>query len=70
MDKEGENISILITGGFHTDGITEYFEDKRISYVVVVPKIEEIDEDDTRYINALKGKKTPFEKMIESEEKE
>lgn len=70
MDKEGENISILITGGFHTEGITEYFEEKRISYVVIVPKIEEIDEDDTRYINALQGRKTPFEKMIESEEED
>ncbi|MFH1092583.1 MAG: hypothetical protein V1739_00350, partial [Candidatus Omnitrophota bacterium] len=68
MESEGENISILITGGFHTEGITEYFEEKRISYVVIVPKIEEIDEDDTRYINALQGRKTPFEKMIENEE--
>ncbi|MEA3343376.1 MAG: hypothetical protein U9Q92_04370, partial [archaeon] len=67
MEAEGDNISILITGGFHTEGITDYFKEKRISYVVIVPKIEEIDEDDTRYINALQGRKTPFEKMIENE---
>ncbi len=59
---------LLITGGFHTEGITEYFEEKRISYVVIVPKVDELDKDDTRYINALQGRKTPFEKMIENEE--
>ena len=69
MEIEGENISLLITGGFHTEGITEYFEEKRISYVVIVPKIEEIDEDDTRYINALQGRKTPFELQLERENK-
>jgi hypothetical protein len=68
MDKEQEDIGVLITGGFHTDGITDYLEDKRITYVVVVPKIDELDRDDTRYINALQGKKTPFEEMIEQEE--
>ncbi|MFH1459321.1 MAG: hypothetical protein ABIG64_02960 [Candidatus Omnitrophota bacterium] len=67
MDAEKENIAILVTGGFHTDGITDYFKDKRISYVVIAPKIDELDQDDTRYINALKGKKTPFEEMIENE---
>jgi len=70
MEAEEENVALLITGGFHTQGITDYFEEKRISYVVVVPKVEEIDVDDTRYINALQGRKTPFEKMIENEEGE
>ncbi|MFH1062774.1 MAG: hypothetical protein V1747_07840 [Candidatus Omnitrophota bacterium] len=69
MAKENEDIGILITGGFHTDGITDYLKDKRITYIVIVPKIEELETDDTRYINALQGKKTPFEEMIEKEDK-
>ncbi|MBU1087606.1 MAG: hypothetical protein KKD05_08865 [Candidatus Omnitrophica bacterium] len=69
MAKENEDIGILITGGFHTEGITDYLKDKRITYIVIVPKIDELDTDDTRYINALQGKKTPFEEMIEKEEK-
>lgn len=68
MKQENEDIGVLITGGFHTEGITDYFKDKRITYVVIVPKIEELERDDTRYINALRGKKTPFEEMIEKEE--
>jgi len=69
MEAEGENIGILVTGGFHTEGITEYLKEKRINYVIIVPKIDELDEDDTRYINALKGKKTPFELQLERENK-
>lgn len=69
MDKENEEIGILITGGFHTEGITDYLKDKRITYIVIVPKIDELEADDTRYINALQGKKTPFEEMIEREAK-
>ena len=67
MKKEDECVSALVTGGFHADRITDYFEKKRISYVVIVPKIEEIDNDDTRYINALQGKKTLFELQLEKE---
>ncbi|MBU0633706.1 MAG: hypothetical protein KKB82_09365 [Candidatus Omnitrophica bacterium] len=68
MNTEGENIGILITGGFHTDGISEYLKDKRVSYVIIAPQVDELEKDDTRYINALKGKKTPFEEMIENED--
>ena len=69
MVAEKENIGILVTGGFHTDGITDYFKDRRICYVVVAPVVDEISNDDTKYINALQGKKTPFELQLEREEK-
>ncbi len=67
MQDEGENIGILVTGGFHTDGIIEYLREKRISYVVICPVVEKLEDNDQKYIDALKGRKTPFEKMIESE---
>ncbi|MFH2136910.1 MAG: hypothetical protein ABII88_00190 [Candidatus Omnitrophota bacterium] len=69
MNNEGECIGVLITGGFHTDGISEYFKERRISYVVIAPVVDKLDEDDTRYIRALQGKKTPFELQLEQEEK-
>ncbi|MCP4649097.1 MAG: hypothetical protein GY853_03295 [PVC group bacterium] len=65
MKKENQDVGILITGGFHTDGITEDLRDKRIPYVVVIPQIDALEENDTRYIDALKGKKTRFETMLE-----
>ena len=69
MKAENENISLLVTGGFHTDGISDYLKDKRVCYVVVAPVVDEISKDDTKYINALQGKKTPFELQLEQEEK-
>ncbi len=69
MEEQKENIGILVTGGFHTDGITDYLKEKRITYVVIAPMVDKLDDTDERYINALKGKKTPFEEMIETEAK-
>jgi len=69
MDTEAESIGVLVTGGFHTEGITEYFKNKRISFVVIAPQVDELSKDDTRYIDALKGKKTPFEEQLEQEDK-
>ncbi|RKY36222.1 MAG: hypothetical protein DRP78_04190, partial [Candidatus Omnitrophota bacterium] len=72
MKSEKQCIGILVCGGFHTQGITEYLKDKKIGYIVVLPKVEDLEEtpeDDQRYINALKGKKTPFEEQLEKEEK-
>jgi len=67
MSSEAENVGILVTGGFHTEGITDYLKEKRIPFVVIAPKVEKLDDTDERYINALQGKKTPFEEMIENE---
>ncbi len=41
MDKEGESICALITGGFHTEGITRLAREKNISYMVIYPVITE-----------------------------
>ncbi|MCG2703479.1 MAG: hypothetical protein L6366_03780, partial [Candidatus Omnitrophica bacterium] len=67
MAQEKESVGVLVTGGFHTDGIAQYLKEKRVSYVVICPVIDKLEDDDERYINALKGKKTPFEEMLEKE---
>jgi len=38
MDKSALNSAVLITGGFHSDGIKNKFADKGISYISVKPK--------------------------------
>ena len=67
MEKEGQAVGVLVTGGFHTDGIGDYFKENRIVYAVICPVIDKLEDDDQRYIDALKGKKTPFERMMENE---
>lgn len=38
MDKSQINCAVLITGGFHSDGIRNIFESKGITYICVKPK--------------------------------
>lgn len=51
LKKFNATVGMLIIGGFHTDGMTEILRKKHISYIVVTPKIEELDHDsiDTYY---------------------
>jgi len=55
---------VLISGGFHTDGITRLLKEKDMSYIVVTPKIEILDADNP-YRSVLLGEKSEFEKFIE-----
>jgi len=65
MDQEQEPAGVLITGGFHTKLITAYLKEKNIPYIVLVPIYEPSEADDNRYINAITGKKSPLEEIIE-----
>ena len=51
LKQHNAKLGILIIGGFHTEGITNRLKEKNISYIVVTPKIKEVDEDslDTYY---------------------
>ncbi|MDR2066605.1 MAG: hypothetical protein LBP57_02030, partial [Endomicrobium sp.] len=37
--KEAKNVSMVITGGFHTQGICELLKEQGISYVVITPNV-------------------------------
>ncbi len=62
MDKEKVNAAVLITGGFHTEGIKHVLEEKDISYVVVCPNITK--DVESPYIQVLTNQKTPFEELL------
>ena len=64
MRKNNVEIAVLVSGGFHTDGITRPLKEQDISYIVVTPKIEQLDPNNP-YKSLLFGGKTEFEKFIE-----
>ena len=64
MRKNNAEIAVLVSGGFHTDGITRLLKEQDISYIVVTPKIEQLDPNNP-YKSLLFGGKTEFEKFIE-----
>lgn len=44
MEENHEKTSLLVAGGFHTDGLKELLSEDGISVVVVAPRIEQVSE--------------------------
>ncbi len=63
MDLEDSNIAVLITGGFHTLGITDILKDEDISYRVISPAITEQPET-SNYLARLVGMPTEMENIL------
>ena len=64
LKRNNLNVAVLITGGFHTPGLTQIMKDKDIAYVVASPKITKRPEYNP-YIDVMMNKKTPFEQFLE-----
>ncbi|MDP3919436.1 MAG: hypothetical protein Q8R76_01335 [Candidatus Omnitrophota bacterium] len=67
IEANGETISALVSGGFHTPGIERALRDKGYSYVVITPRITgEIDKarESELYESALRQEHIPLEKLL------
>ncbi|MFH1593185.1 MAG: hypothetical protein ABID09_00635 [Candidatus Omnitrophota bacterium] len=64
MRAEGKQVAALITGGYHTKGMTDLMSQKGLSYLVVVPKFENGKE--RPYVAILTNKKKEYEKILET----
>jgi len=62
MKKEGVQICVLVTGGFHSEGIARMLEQQGISYIVVCPNITK--DVETPYIKILTNQRTPLEDIL------
>lgn len=67
MDEKGYRISVLISGGFHTEGLTQRLKDRGISYIVVAPRITDLDAE-TPYLEILSGGEIKPEEVLSEEE--
>jgi len=65
MELEGSSKGVLVTGGFHTEGMMKLLKEKGISYYVVSPVIHQSD-DKKVYISMLMNEKSPFEQRLEN----
>lgn len=66
MNDSGENLGVLITGGFHTPGVTQMLKEKGYSYVVVAPVITQ-KSDPNVYFSVLRGEKNHLAEAIKEE---
>ena len=67
MDIDKRQLAVLITGGFHTEGMTELFKDKGVSYIVVLPKFSH-NALERPYEDIILNKKEPFEEILSNNE--
>lgn len=63
MRQEKTNIAALITGGFHSEGISKLMDDEKLSYLVVMPKFDETSPD-RPYIAILTQKPKEYEEQF------
>ncbi|MCB1196126.1 protein kinase, partial [bacterium] len=61
LDKDS---GVIITGGFHTYGISEYLKKHGISYYVIAPRITRIDVQNP-YISLIQNQETSLEALLE-----
>ncbi len=57
MDKEKARVSVITTGGFHSEGIKQRLKEGNIPFVLISPRINEIGTKDN-YLNAMQNKRS------------
>ncbi len=60
MASSGDKVAVVITGGFHTSGMSKLFKDNGYSYAVVTPAITE-KADPAIYYSVLRGDRGEIE---------
>ncbi|MFH0985514.1 MAG: TIM barrel protein, partial [Candidatus Omnitrophota bacterium] len=61
MRRESLSKAVVITGGFHTDGITELLREHEISYGVLTPRLSEKSDENLYRSVMLQNKASTFE---------
>ena len=65
MKAEGVQVAALVTGGFHTQGISQLIENKGLSYLVVLPKITD-PKSQRPYLTIITRQKGEYVKSLGS----
>ena len=60
IKKNNAQYAVFIAGGFHSEGITNYLREHNISYMVVVPRINEIPTN-TPYLSLIMNQQSFYE---------
>jgi hypothetical protein len=67
MRKHKLNISVLITGGFHSSHVEKALRSQNISFITVKPRITRTDVENP-YFSLLRNEKTPLERLLAQNE--
>ncbi|MGB2600575.1 MAG: hypothetical protein WBD12_01015, partial [Candidatus Omnitrophota bacterium] len=67
MKENGATVGAIITGGFHTRGVTDILKSDDLSYIILLPRFN-ARTGKRPYITILTNKTNEYKKYIESEE--
>jgi len=63
MDGRGENLAVMLTGGFHTPDILAELQRRNITCISITPRLSRQDIVNP-YFELLQNKRTPLEKLL------
>jgi len=63
MDRSKTKIAVLVTGGFHTKGMTEELAKKGVTYIVISPRMTQFGAE-TPYLSLMMNEFSPFDDII------
>lgn len=63
MQEDNQNSVVMITGGFHTHGLTKNLKEKGISYIVISPRITREDQENP-YVEVMTSQQNAYENML------
>lgn len=64
--RENQSTSVLVAGGFHTEGVTRALRAKKLSFIVVSPVITRHDEiDESLYVSRMMGRHITIQQASE-----
>jgi len=68
MDRAGTKTAVLVTGGYHSPGISRCLTEANAAVVRFTPRIEKTTPSDTKdYLSLFTQKKTPLDKLFSGE---
>lgn len=63
MQRQGENLSVLVTGGYHSAEVLAELKRRGLSYISIKPRLARQDAVNP-YFALLKNRKAPLEKLL------
>jgi hypothetical protein len=68
MDKGHATRAVLVTGGYHTEGVSERLRNAGVTVITFTPRIEKVDtKNGSAYLSIFTQEKTPLEKLFAGE---
>ncbi|MBI3012177.1 MAG: hypothetical protein HYY63_00960, partial [Elusimicrobia bacterium] len=62
------SVAVLVTGGFHSEGIEKILTRSNVAMITFTPKISKVDTDNgTAYLSVFTQEKTPLQKLFDGD---